>query len=93
MTPPDAKADNGWGTRLTLEQCPFGDVTCHCDDLTIVAKVDPAREGVLYGYVECDNCGARGPVSWADADSIEETAAYNWNQRTSNLPTPPVEGG
>lgn len=43
--------------------CPF----CHMDIIEIVKSAPPAIEGL---QVECDNCGARGPIYESKEEAI-----------------------
>ena len=53
--------------EAVLEPCPF------CGSVNVA----PSTNGFENDYIECENCGAAGPVS-----SRESKAAIAWNRRT-----------
>lgn len=73
-----------------MQPCPFERGTCDPDTLRTVIVTDRAkRPNVFRGYVECEDCGARGPSGWAvGGDETRQLAIHSWNDRT---PSPTKE--
>ena len=56
--------------------CPF----CGDENLEIIS-LPGSRVNTRKGWIECNNCGARGPIEHAETDSIESKAIFQWNAR------------
>ena len=68
--------------------CPF----CREDVIQIVKSAPPASEGL---QVECDNCGARGPVYESKEEAIAGWELNLWRRRKAarlQRPTSPASG-
>lgn len=63
-----------------LKSCP------HCGEKDqLILDIHPMR-GMSYlkeGWVECTNCGARGPTEYGNCepDDMERLLIYGWNNR------------
>lgn len=58
--------------------CPF----CGADDDFLSIGMRPTlRYNVLCTWIECMNCGAQGPVNYADPENSENCAEFTWNER------------
>lgn len=69
------------------KNCPF----CDSDDLSLEEK-DTDGWGIHYhSWIECQTCGAKGPVSIFHHDEIGEDKTWEkWNSRVK--PTPGEKG-
>lgn len=69
--------------NVPLLPCPFEGGTCDSDLLEIVRKPDTeGRPGIGRAFVQCNDCGARGPTAWANsAEAASDLATYSWNDR------------
>lgn len=59
---------------LNINKCPFTD--CDGSAESLIIKRDPLNTMKWYGWVECDYCGARGPVGASEQEAIDL-----WNNR------------
>ena len=66
----------------TMKPCPFENGTCDPDALVAVIAPDPSgRKDIKSAYVECCDCGARGPLAFAHVNDVQQCAIYSWNDR------------
>lgn len=69
------------------KRCPF----CGEDEPEILPTIKGTTQGsrTITAYVYCENCGARGPVSYSQ-ESLEDAeglAIFDWNDRHTEQQT------
>ena len=67
------------------KSCPY------CGETEMLkAVVSQARPGVQSGFIECDNCGARGQTQYGscDPDDMLDLVWSGWDERVDAAPSP-----